>query len=144
MDNSLISLIIAVLALLVSVTTGIYQIYRAHKEAKLQKEVVRSSLLSELLLAVYSHQEHRTNIDRLMKEAITNRRHELIPSLEQIEQQNNKNEETYLKAYKNLLTMRSPEPEYLEQIRHCVESVNFQSKVMTETINKYHLKPKNE
>ena len=125
MDNSVISLIISIFALLVSVTTGTYQIYRAHKEAKLQKEVVRSSLLSELLHSVYSYQEHRSNIKRLMKEATTNRRNELVPALEKIDQQNSKNQETLLGAYKNLLSNNSPQPEYLEQIRHIVESMNF-------------------
>lgn len=144
MDNSVISLIISVFALLVAVTTGAYQIYRTHKEAKLQQEVARSSLLTELLYAVYSHQEHRSNIKRLLKEAITNQRLELVPVLEKIDKQNSKNEETFLGAYKNLLSNKSPQPEFIEQIRHMVESLNFQSKEVAKAINKYHIKPKNE
>lgn len=144
MDNSVISLIISVIALLVSVTTGVYQIYRAHKEAKLQNEVIRSSLLTELLHAVYSHQEHRSNIKRLLNEAATNQRLELVPALEKIDEQNSKNEEAFLGAYNDLLSNKSPQPEYLEQIRHIVESMNFQSKELARAINKYHIKRKNE
>lgn len=144
MDSSAISLIISVFALLTSVITGAYQTYRAHKEAKLQNEVVRSSLLIEILHAVYSHQEHRANIKRLLIEAAENKRPELIPALDNINKQNNKNEEMFLDVYKNLLSNRSPQPEHLEQIRHIIESMNLQSKEIAKSINRYHIKPYNE
>jgi hypothetical protein len=79
-----------------------------------------------------------------LNEAATNQRIELIPALKKIDEQNSKNEETFLGAYKNLLSNKSPQPEYLEQIRHVVESMNFQSKEIAKAINKYHIKPKNE
>ena len=144
MDNSIISLIIACFALVVSIITGAYQIYRSNKEAALQREVTRSSLLTEIQHTINNHQKHRTNVERLLNEAKQNQRTELIPVLEKINKQNDKNEKISLETYDNLLFDKAPKPEFLERMRHFFVSMNSQSKIVSDAISKYHIKPINE
>ena len=142
MDNSVISLIIASFALLVSIITGAYQIYRSNKEATLQRELTRSSLLTEILHTIYNYQKHRMNVERLLNEAKQNQRTELIPVLEKINKQNDKNEKISLETYDNMLFDKAPKPEFLERMRYFVVSMNNQSKKISDAISKYHIKQK--
>ena len=139
MDNSVVSLIISGFALLVSIISGAYQIYRSNKEAALQREVTRSSLLTEILHSTYNYQKHRRVIKRLLSEAKQNNRTDLIQALEEINKQNYHNEKVSFSTYEKLCLKKDPKPEFLEIMRHFVEAMNHQSKEVTEMLSKYHI-----
>ena len=127
MEDSAVSIIIAVVALLVSIASAAFQMYRSSADATERREQNRSSLLTQTAELLFILESHRRSTSHMLKLAREKNLEEFVTALEESEKHTISHEKEIEAAYVKLLATKKPRTEQLEKARHLVNLALMQS-----------------